>query len=475
MSAAGHAHAFDSAPADDRPLDRELKKWQGQIAVAGANGHGLDVYKAALHWAQQTVPPDNGLLEKAKQEIREAAERHLTDVHGASVVDVIYLAVFADDALSTHALDADVLCRDRANEANAEIEWLTKLSTIEYDRQRKASAEKLGISLKALDAEVKAARAENGYAKGQGRPFELPEIEPWPGPVVGSELLESICAAQRRYLVLPNGSAETLALWAVHTHVFRCFEHTPRLALTSPEKRCGKTTTLDVLAELVASPFSTSNISAAAVFRVVEKFGPTLLIDEADAFLPERDELRGILNDGHKRGGQTVRLVGDDHEPRLFSTFSPAAIAMIGRLSDTLADRAVNVRLRRKRPNEPVQLFRSNRIADLHELRQKMARWALDHQKKLASADPSIVTLFNRAADNWRPLLAIADAAGGDWPTMARSIAEAAECAKQDQSIKAMLLSDIREIIAEKSHTDRIASVELATKLGDMEGRPWAE
>jgi putative DNA primase/helicase len=261
----------------------------------------------------------------------------------------------------------------------------------------------------------------------------------------------------------------------VHTHVFRSFAHSPRFAITSPEKGCGKTTTLDVLAELVAHPLPTSNASVAAVFRIIEMAAPSLLIDEADTFLKENDELRGILNTGHRRGGQVTRTVGDDHEPRQFSTWAPAAIAMIGRLPDTLADRAVCVSLRRKKPTEKVKHFRGDRTDELKRLARMIARWTTDNLEALASSDPDTGTLYNRAADNWRSLLAIADQAGGDWPIKVRAIAEGAEAAKEDRSIRTMLLSDIRDILASRPHASRTGSTELAAELGIMEGRPWAE
>src|SRR5262249_40625703 len=170
-----------------------------------------------------------------------------------------------------------------------------------------------------------------------------------------------ICKVIRQHVVLPDGSAEAMALWAVHTHVFDCFNHSPRLAITSPEKGCGKATALDVLRELVARPLPTSNVTASAVFRTIEIAIPTLLIDEADTFLKENEELRGILNSGHRKGTPIIRTVGDDYEPRQFSTWAPAAIAMIGNLPSTLDDRSIAVRLRRRKPTERVQAFRSDR------------------------------------------------------------------------------------------------------------------
>ena len=457
------------------PLDRQIASWQGRIA-ASVNGSGVDVYKTALIWVKQTVPPENGLRDKAKEEIQGAAERHLGDVHAPAELEAIYFDVFPEDAASDDALDADIYKRDEAIDTTAKIERLAKLSPFEYERQRKAAAKDLGIGrVTILDKAVDAARAGSSNTKGQGRPLELREIEPWPNPVNGAELLDQLVTCLLQYLVLPKGSAEVIALWVVHTHVFDCFTISPRLAVTPPEKGCGKTTLLDIIHELVARPLSTSNASTAAVFRIIEMKAPTLLIDEADTFLKENDELRGVLNTGHRRGGQVTRTVGDDHEPRQFSTWAPAAIAMIGRLPDTLNDRAVTIRLRRRKPTEKVQPFRSDRVDEWRALARKAARWASDIRNALVAADPGTGKLINRAADNWRPLLAIADAAGGEWPRLARSVAEGVETAKQDQSIKTMLLSDIRDIINGRLHSDRIGSSELAATLGAMEGRPWAE
>ena len=325
-----------------------------------------------------------------------------------------------------------------------------------------------------LDSTVKAARGENAETKGQGRPLELPTIEPWPESINGADLLNAICNAVKRYLVLPEGSAEVLALWAVHTHAFECFAHSPRLAITSPEKQCGKTTTLDVLGELVARPVPTSNATTAAIFRTIEIAKPTLLIDEADTFLKDNEELRGVLNSGHRRGGQIIRTVGEDHEPRQFATWAPAAIAMIGRLPDTLEDRSVSIALRRRRRTEKLEQFRSDQVQDLKQLARKIARWCDDNRHSLAVCDPNTGTLANRPADNWRPLLSIADLAGGRWPERARAVAEVAETTKQDQSKRTMVLGDIRDLFAARE-TDRLRSAEIAEALGAMENRPWSE
>jgi len=202
-----------------------------------------------------------------------------------------------------------------------------------------------------------------------------------------------------------------------------------------------------------------------------------LLIDEADTFLPENEELRGILNSGHRQGGAVIRTVGEDFEPRSFSTYSACAIALIGRLPATLADRSVPIELRRRRADETIEAFRFDRTAHLDQLGRKVARWALDNAVRIRSADPAMPNgVVNRAADNWRPLLAIADAAGGGWPARARQAVQrtGASATGDEQSVRVLLLSDIRAIFAERD-LDRLSSAELVAALVAIEGRPWAE
>ena len=209
----------------------------------------------------------------------------------------------------------------------------------------------------------------------QGRKLLLSEPEPWPDPVDGANMLDECCAALRKYLTLPDGAAEALSLWAVFTHVIDAFQIAPRLALTSPEKRCGKTTTLSILSRLVHRPLPASSITAPAMFRTIESAQPTLLVDEADTFLHDNPELKGILNSGHYRTAAfVVRTVGEDHEPRRFSTWAAVAIAKIGNLPDTLQDRSIVIPMRRRVKTERVEPLRMDRTPDLDEIARKITR-----------------------------------------------------------------------------------------------------
>jgi putative DNA primase/helicase len=254
----------------------------------------------------------------------------------------------------------------------------------------------------------------------------------------------------------------------------------PYLGALSPVKRCGKTTLLDILSGVVRRPLSVSNMTPATVFRSIEKWQPTLLMDEAETYVLGREELRGILNSGHTQtSAYVIRCVGDDFTPQPFSTWAPKFFALIGELPSTLEDRTICIRMRRKMPGEHVKKWKRSEQteATLSQLRSKMARWASDHHAALRDADPDIpAALHDRAADNWRPLLAIADAAGGGWPEWARAAACALsgqqEVDPQDHGL--LLLQDIRDIV--RGHDDiKIATAVLVNRLVNLEERPWAE
>ena len=136
----------------------------------------------------------------------------------------------------------------------------------------------------------------NPEASVNGQRLELPEPEPWEAPVEGSLLLSDLYKAFRRHVVLEKNEALALSLWVIHTHALGAADTAPRLAITSPEKRCGKSTVMELLTYLVRRPLSASNLTSAAVFRTIERAHPTLLIDEADTFLRDNRELRGVVN-----------------------------------------------------------------------------------------------------------------------------------------------------------------------------------
>lgn len=339
------------------------------------------------------------------------------------------------------------------DERLAEIQRLARLSPLEYDDQRLRSADYLGVRVSSLDKTVADARKALGVAAapGSGRALDLPTPEPAEGPVDGQIMAQVLQTLFERHLALPPHAAPALVLWALHTHAIDASHVSPRLAVVSPEPRCGKTTLLRVLEGLVPRPLLAANITPAAVFRTIETASPTFLIDEAHTFLTASDDLRRVLKAGHRRSGTVIRLVGNNHEPRAFRVFCATAIACIGKLPATLMDRALVVRLRRALPGEVKDRFRADRRAMLDYAARNAARWAIDNVSALAGADPNVPPELNdRAADNWRPLLAIADALGGDWPERARMAALAMSGNGDGETTLTTLLGDIKTIFDNK-------------------------
>jgi putative DNA primase/helicase len=301
-----------------------------------------------------------------------------------------------------------------------------------------------------LDREVAAARArENGDEDGLG----LFQPEPWPDAVKGDDLLNRLADVLRHYVVMPVHAAEVVALWAVHCHAPEIWRHPPRLSITAPEKGCGKSTLLDALAYLVPRPIKTENLSTAVPLRAVDEFRPTLLIDEFDTFLRDNQELRGCLDAGHAQGGKHLRCEGDSNDVRAFKTFAPVALAGIGSLPATLADRAIPIFLQNRKADEFVPDLRKNRVEHLRELASQIARWLQDHESTLRGIDPVMSQgIHNRLEDNWRPLLAIADVVGGDWSERLRSAAISifGTANDDDETNGVRLLADIRRISEER-------------------------
>lgn len=366
-----------------------------------------------------------------------------------------------------------------------QLDELALLQPMEYQQVRKRVANELNISVRVLDKTVEDRKKQliPPAIVGNGRPLEMPTIVLANDPVNGQAVFNMVATVLSTYLLLPNHAACAIALWIMRAHCDEAFTISPRLAVLSPVKRCGKTTLLELIAKLVPRPLPTSNATASVIYRAVEKLHPTLLIDEADSFLTENEELRGILNSGHRRdSAQVLRNVGDDHEPRLFSTWCPMVIAGIGTLPDTIEDRSIVVSMRRKGPHEAVQRLRWNSRqgdtvrAQLAAIASALARWSFDHVTALRNIEPTIPDgLHDRAADNWSPLLTIAERLGGLVVDQARAAAVAlSTSALKTESRGVELLQDIASIFKE-TERDRYTSQSLCELLTVLEERPWAD
>ena len=361
---------------------------------------------------------------------------------------------------------------EQSNETLQEtILRLATLHPLIYDKVRQSEADKLGINrVSELDKAVSKARKQ---AVDDNAPF--PHIDPWPEPISPSELLDAISMTVHRFIVCNKETADAAALWASMTWFMEVVQIAPLAIITAPEKRCGKTQLLTILGKLSYRPLSASSISPASLYRCIEAWQPTLLLDETDAFLRENEELRGVINSGHSRdNAYVIRTVGDDFTPKRFSTWGAKALSGIGHLPDTLMDRAVILELRRKLSHENVDRLRYAEPDLFLSLTKKLARFANDYHEQVRLARPILPAALNdRQQDNWESLLAIAACAGSKWLERASQIALKLSDTNKSESIINELLADIQEIFESKG-VNKISTTDLISALISDDMKAWA-
>jgi hypothetical protein len=297
-------------------------------------------------------------------------------------------------------------------------------------------------------------------------------------------LLSDLSDFIRRFVALTRAQSDACALWVAHTHTIEATDFTPYLNINSPLPRSGKTTLLQLLKLLVANPWCTGRVTAAVLVRKTDKEHPSLLLDESDAAFQANREyaeaLRGVLNTGYERDGTYSMCVQvkNDWVPKDFSTFCPKAIAGIGSLPDTVEDRSIPIRLKRKLPNQGCECFRKRKVRpEAEALRDRTAKWARGNMNALTDSEPQMPSKLNdRQQDVCEPLIAIADIAGYEWPERARQalIELLAVQATGEDSHGVRLLVDIHSCF-EAQGTERLRSSELLDKLRGIEESPWAD
>jgi hypothetical protein len=304
----------------------------------------------------------------------------------------------------------------------------------------------------------------------------------------GWRLLRDVRAFLVRYVTFPSkGAAVACALWVAHTHALGAFDHTPRLAVLSPEKRCGKSRLLECVGLLAHNARLSTSMSPAYLFRLIDAQRPTLAIDEVDAvFATGRksdasEDLRALINSGFRRGNTVGRMVGEGAamQPKEFDIFAPVVLAGIGSLPDTVLDRSVIIHMRRRKRSERVQPLRYARVSPAAALlRRRLEAWAYRSAEMLSTTEPEMPPgIVDRPADTWEPLLVVADVAGGAWPRRARAacLHLYAERSTDDSSIGVALLRDVRSILepAGKTPIDEMFSTEIVEKLNTLDEAPW--
>jgi putative DNA primase/helicase len=354
------------------------------------------------------------------------------------------------------------------------IAQLAELPPLTYEQQRLNAANVLGLRVTVLDKLVSVKRPP------QPEPPLFPwwKVEPSSQPVDAERLITEIVGHIRSYVVMSDDAARIVALWIVMTWVHdQAAIHSPILLVTSPEPNSGKTTLLGVISFLVRRSLRTAGVTPAALYRAVEKWTPTIIVDEADTAFVENDDLRRVVNSGWTRGEGVLLCSGETNDPYVFSTFCPKALGMKGRkLPDTTLSRTIIIEMVRRKPSEKAMDFGYVDDDRLAELRSELARYAADNADPLRRARPALPEGFeNRRAANWRLLLAIADTAGEEWGRKARAAAEKIAGTPASESTGTDLLADIKKLFDARPDADSILSRQMVELLtADSESR-WCE
>jgi hypothetical protein len=284
-----------------------------------------------------------------------------------------------------------------------------------------------------------------------------------------------------RFVAYPSQHAQVAhTLWVAHTHLMDAWDSTPRIAFLSPEPGSGKSRAVEVTELLVPSPVEAVNVTAAYLFRKIGECSPTILYDEIDTvFGPkakENEEIRGLLNAGHRRGAVAGRCVvkGKIIETEEIPAYCAVALAGLGGLPDTLLSRSVVIRMRRRAPDERIEQFRRRQHAgEGHELRDRLGAWADAIREKVAGAWPDMPDgIEDRDADVWEALLATADAAGLSWPERARcaAVTLVTESKRSTPSLGVLLLRDLRTVFGD---SEVMFTDDILTALNRLDEAPW--
>jgi hypothetical protein len=304
-----------------------------------------------------------------------------------------------------------------------------------------------------------------------------------------ASVLDDVYMFLGNFVAYPSEHARVAhCLWVAHAHLMEVWESTPRLAFLSPEPGSGKTRAMELTETLVPRPVEAINVTSAYLFRKISDPDglPTILHDEIDTIFgakaKEHEEIRGVINAGHRRGAAAGRCVvkGKVIETEELPAFCAVALAGLGNLPDTILSRSVIIKMRRRAPGEVVQPYRRRVHApEGYQLRNRLAAWAEAIQPTLDTYPAMPEGVADRNADVWESLLSVADAVGGPWPERARvaAVALVADARGGQPSLGLRLLGDLRTVFA---HHDVLPTVEVLLLLinleetiwGDMKGRP---
>ncbi len=344
------------------------------------------------------------------------------------------------------------------------ISELAQLDELSYQLQKKQTANEIGLGVNDLDKIVKQER--------QGLQLDkvasiVQDTEPHPYPVNANELAHEILELVNNHIACNPAIAVTVTIWIFFSWCVEVAYIAPIAWINAPMPRCGKTQLATLMGKMCKKPIMASSISPPALFRTIERYKPTFIIDEADSFFNGNVDLKNIINCGFSRDNPFVwRCVGDNNEPMPFDVFGAKVISGIGKLAPTVMDRSISLTLRRALPNERKQKVKNLPKATIETIKAKLARWTDDNIDTVAKAKPILPEhVYNREFDTWEILFQIADTLGDDWlQLITNACLFITQSEPKQPSINEELLSDIKAVF-EWQQVDRITTRDLLTAL----------
>lgn len=287
------------------------------------------------------------------------------------------------------------------------------------------------------------------------------------------------------YIVVPKRSSIVVASWIVSAWMMESWDRFPHLAVTSPEKRCGKTRFLQIVELLVPNAVNTPSISSAGIYRLIEDRRPTLLLDEAQSLTRRNTEsseaIREIFCAGIDSDSKVLRCGGEDHSVQEFSIYCPKVVALIGNLDNVLADRCIPIGMSRKSSGDAVERYRSRVVKPLGmELATRIKSWASNNEAKVRDYYDTLEPFDienDRLAELLLPLQAVVSIASphclDELLSFARDIEER-ERQSEMSTEGVVLLTAIREIFDDTTTDTFLPSNNLIQLLKKRDEEPWS-
>lgn len=210
-----------------------------------------------------------------------------------------------------------------------------------YDHDRKQSFY-LGFSI--LSGEVESAKTSIRVEDFEYIPFNTEMVQKetvkLPSEAIEygaeSDLIEMVRSFIHKYVDLSEFGEKIASYYVLLTWVYDNYETIPYLRFIG-DYGTGKSRALKTIGNLCYKPiFAGGAITTSPIFRLINDFHGTLVIDEADFNNSDHySELVKILNCGYQRGMPVLRTEGDAvKQPKAFDVFSPKLIATRGEYKD---------------------------------------------------------------------------------------------------------------------------------------------